>query len=398
MIPFRKRFFRRPPSACLVALSLTCLPFLAGKDENASLPVLPPSETQISKSIDRGCEFLRKIQNKDGSWGSARQTKGLNIFAPVPGSHRAFRLAVTALSICALIENKGDDEEYIETIRRAQDHLLENLPNLRRATPMAIYNVWAHCYGLQALSRMHSTARESEKKQRIEEVMIQQVKMLQKYESVDGGWGYYDFNLQTKQPSGSSISFVNATGLVALKEAQERGIEIPKKLSDRAIAAIQRQRLPDHSYLYGEYLKYKPRRGINRPAGSLGRSHACNVALQLWGDETVTDQVHKICLDRLIKRNGWLDMGRKRPIPHESWAAVAGYFFYYGHLYASFCIETLKAKDQPAYKRDLATILVPLQEKDGSWWDFPFYDYHQQYGTAMALLSLRRCLPSKVVD
>ena len=124
---------------------------------------------------------------------------------------------MTALSICALIENKGDDEEYIETIRRAQDHLLENLPNLRRATPMAIYNVWAHCYGLQALSRMHITARESEKKQRIEEVMIQQVKMLQKYESVDGGWGYYDFNLQTKQPSGSSISFVNATGLVALK-------------------------------------------------------------------------------------------------------------------------------------------------------------------------------------
>ena len=206
--------------------------------------------------------------------------------------------------------------------------------------------------------------------------MTHQVKMLQRYESVDGGWGYYDFNLQTKQPSGSSISFVNATGLVALKEAQERGIEIPKRLTDRAIAATRRQKLPDHSYLYGEYLKYRPRRGINRPAGSLGRSHACNFALQLWGDETITDEVHKICLDRLIKRNGWLDMGRKRPVPHESWAAVAGYFFYYGHLYASFCIETLDAKDQPAYQKSLATILVPLQEKDGSWWDFPFYELH----------------------
>jgi hypothetical protein len=31
------------------------------------------------------------------------------------------------------------------------------------------------------------------------------------------------------------------------------------------------------------------------------------------------------------------------------------------------------------------------QEKDGSWWDFPLYDYHQQYGTAFALLSLARC-------
>ena len=382
----------------VLLLLIPGLTFLQAEDGNRSTPPPPPSENEISKSIDRGCEFLKKVQNKDGSWGSARQTKGLNIFAPVPGSHRAFRLAVTALSISALIENKRDDEKFLKTIRRAQDHLLENLPNLRRASPMAIYNVWAHSYGLQALSRMHEFTKESNRRAKIEKVMAQQVQMLQKYESVDGGWGYYDFNLQTKQPSGSSISFVNATGLVALKEAQERGAEIPKRLTDRAIAAIQRQRLPDHSYLYGEYLKYRPRRGINRPAGSLGRSHACNFALQIWGDKTITDDVHKICLDRLIKRNGWLDMGRKRPIPHESWAAVAGYFFYYGHLYASFCIETLNLKDQPAYRRALASILVPLQEKDGSWWDFPFYDYHQQYGTAMALLSLKRCLGSKTVD
>jgi hypothetical protein len=72
---------------------------------------------------------------------------------------------------------------------------------------------------------------------------------------------------------------------------------------------------------------------------------------------------------------------------------VAGYFFYYGHLYASFCVENLSPKERPNYQKSLAKILVPLQEKDGSWWDFPFYDYHQQYGTAMALLSLKRCLP-----
>ena len=379
-------------------LVLPCLSSLLGKDGNHSDLLPSISVNEVRSSIDRGCEFLKKIQNEDGSWGSARQTKGLNIFAPIPGAHRAFRLAVTGLSISALIENKSEDEKYLKTIRKAEDHLLENLPNLRRATPMALYNVWAHSYGLQALARMHKRTKESDRRQKIKGVMVQQVQMLQKYESVDGGWGYYDFNLQTKQPSGSSISFVNATGLVALKDAQDQGVEIPKRLTDRAIAAIHRQRLPDHSYLYGEYLKYKPRRGINRPAGSLGRSHACNFALQLWGDKTITDEVHKICLDRLIKRNGWLDMGRKRPVPHESWFAVAGYFFYYGHLYASFCIETLHSEDRPIYRQALASILVPLQEKDGSWWDFPFYDYHRQYGTAMALLSLKRCLESKKVD
>ena len=385
------------PSLRFAGLILVLSPFagLNGSENNSSTPSSPldVSPSGIQRSLDKGCDFLLERQNPDGSWGSARQTKGLNIFAPVPGSHRAFRLAVTALSISALLEIKNEDQNYSKCIRKAEKYLLEKLPQLRRASPMALYNVWSHSYGLQALHRMHELSSTSQRKAEIEDVMVQQIKMLQTYESIDGGWGYYDFNAQTKQPSGSSISFVNATGLVALKDAQSSGVEVPDKLVSRALSAIKRQRLPDHSYLYGEYLKYRPRSGINRPAGSLGRSHACNYALQIWGEESVTNDIHKLCLDRLIKRNGWLDVARKRPVPHESWFAVAGYFFYYGHLYAAFCVENLSPADQPMYQKSLAKILVPLQEKDGSWWDFPFYDYHQQYGTAMALLSLKRCIP-----
>ena len=362
-------------------------------NQTNSYPFSSSLKSKIEVSLNKGCDFLLKTQNGDGSWGSARKTKGLNIFAPVPGSHRAFRLAVTALSMSALLEIKSKDKNYSKCIDQGEKYLLEQLPQLRRASPMALYNVWSHAYGLQALHRMYENASSRERKKEIQGVITQQIKMLQTYESIDGGWGYYDFNAQTKQPSGSSISFVNATGLVALKDANASGVEVPEKLVSRALNAIRRQRLPDHSYLYGEYLKYRPRSGINRPAGSLGRSHACNYALQIWGDETVTDEIHKICLDRLINRNGWLDVARKRPRPHESWFAVAGYFFYYGHLYAAFCVESLSLKDKSKYQKELANILVPLQEKDGSWWDFPFYDYHQQYGTAMALLSLKRCLP-----
>ena len=38
-------------------------------------------------------------------------------------------------------------------------------------------------------------------------------------------------------------------------------------------------------------------------------------------------------LDRLFTRGGWLDIGRKRPVPHESWFQVAGYFYYFGYYY-----------------------------------------------------------------
>ena len=368
----------------IYSLLIGYISFLLSKPVSANI--------NVKKAIDKASSFLKENQNNDGSWGSPHHTKGLNIFAPVPGSHRAFRLAVSSLCLHALLENQKDNEAYHKTISKGSNYILDNLGDLRRASPMAIYNVWSHAFGIQALVSLHNSKFSEQDEDSIKKLIIQQTQMLEKYESIDGGWGYYDFNAQTKQPSGSSISFVNGTVLIALKEAVSIGIKIPSKTVSKAIQAIQRQRLPDHSYLYGEYLKYRPRRGINRPAGSLGRSHACNLALQLWGDSSITAKVHKICLDRLFERNGWLDVARKRPIPHESWFAVAGYFFYYGHLYASLCIEQLPPKERILYKKKLIQVLLPLQEKNGSWWDFPFYNYHEQYGTGMALLSLKNCL------
>ena len=50
------------------------------------------------------------------------------------------------------------------------------------------------------------------------------------------------------------MSFVTAAVLEALYEAKHAGVEVPQRLIDRAMASIRRQRKPDFSYLYGEYL------------------------------------------------------------------------------------------------------------------------------------------------
>ncbi len=357
-------------------------------------PVPPPSSAELESAIRRGVDFLLDDQNRNGSWGSATRTKGLNIYAPIPGAHQAFRAAVTALAIVALIESGDERPEVQEAIDRAQGWMLEHLGRVRRATGDAIYNVWAHGYSLQALVRLIERNEGNEEIQsQLRELVELQFDLLTRYASIDGGWGYYDFEAQTKQPAGSSISFTNAAILIAMKETEQIGTAPPEKVIERAIAATVRQRLPDFSYLYGEYLKWQPRRGINRPGGSLGRSQACNFALRVWGDEAVTNEVVAAWLDRLFARNGWLDIGRKRPIPHESWMQVAGYFYYFGHYYGARCISLLPPEERPEYQAHMARIILPKQERDGSWWDFPFYDYHQPYGTSFAIMTLVRCRP-----
>ena len=360
-------------------------------------PITPPSETEILVAIERGVDFLLKVQIKQGAWGSAHRTKSLNIYAPVPGSHHAFRTAVTSLVLMALLESReqfdGPRREEMESaIDRGQAWLLEHADDLRRAEADAIYNVWGHSYAIQAIVQLHKRAAgDQELRDELIELLKYQVDRLRRYQSINGGWGYYDMDFHTQRPGSSSISFTTATALIALKEAETLGVKFPEKRTKEAIASIERQRFPDFAYAYGEYLKMKPRYGINRPAGSVGRSQACNLALRMYGDKEVTDEVLKTWLNRLFARNGWLSIGRKYPVPHESFFSVAGYFYYYGHYYAALCIDQLPKAERPYFQDHLAHILLPLQEKDGSWWDYPLYNYHQQYGTAMAISALVRC-------
>jgi len=364
-------------------------------------PITPPEPAKISEAIERGVKFLLADQRPDGSWGSAENTKGLNIYAPPPGAHNAFHAAVTSLAIMALIDAEPTLPEakrpaVAKAIDRGAAWLDEHIGKLRRATPDALYNVWGHAYSIQALVKLHKRADgDPERQAKLKELAAAQADLLARYSFVGGGWSYYDFIAGTQTPGDAAFSFTTATALIALKEAESIGVEFPERLTKKAIASILRQQKPDFSYAYGEYLRLSPMHLINRPGGSLGRSQACNLALRLYGDKEISDEVLKVWLDRLYARNGWLSVGRKRPIPHESFFHVAGYFYYYGHWYAAQCIDELPQKERPYFQDHLAHILLPLQERDGSWWDYPFYNYHQQYGTAMAVMSLVRCQKSE---
>jgi hypothetical protein len=266
-------------------------------------PVVPPTPEELKATIERGVDFLLGAQRKSGAWGGPQKTKELNIWAPGAASHLAFRTATTSLAVTALCESRemfdGERREKIESaIDRGQLWLLHNAPKLTRAEPdayvaamgHALYNVWGHAYSIDAIDALYRRAEGNEKLQEeLKALLKTQVHRLVGCTYVNGGWGYYDSETRSMTPGDSPNSFTTATALVSLKKAAKLGVDYPENLTKKALDSIHRQRYPDFSYAYGEYLRMMPRLDINRPGGSLGRSQACNLALRMYGDKAVTD-------------------------------------------------------------------------------------------------------------
>ncbi len=357
----------------------------------------PVSSGELESTIEKGVKHLLQTQRKDGAWGGPQWTGGVDN-DPVPGSFRSFDIAVTAMCLEALL-GVTESEEIRAANEKAYRFLIAKTNQIKRAGAGDLPHIWAHCYCIQTFSRMLGLTSDDARRQELIEAIRHHMARLNRWQSIHGGWFYYGSGMS--KPVNPSCSFVNAAVLVALHRARVAGIDCDPKMLQRALRATKMMRKPDSSYLYTARLPSDMQsafREINRPAGSLGRSQACNIALRFWEYEKITDDVIEVWLDRLVSRHGWLDMGRKTQIPHESHAQVAGYFYYFGVYYGTVNIEALPEPIQPFYQHHLARLIIDRQENDGSWFDYPLYSYHKPYGTAFALLGLQRCRTNPAVD
>lgn len=376
--------------SCVFIAALGSFAFAA--EPPVAVPEITPAA--IDASIRRGVDFLVGKQNTDGSWGGPTRTKGLNIYAPLPGAHHAFRAGASGLALSGLIDAADPRPEVAATIEKAAAWTSENLPKLRRADQTTTYNSWGHAYGLRAITRLYQRETDAAKETEWARLAQEQIDLANRYEDVNGGWGYLDVfdDVTTQKPSGLPTSFTTATVLLAMAEARDAmGVKLDEKNIKRSLVSINMQRTPDFSYTYSFPHRMHPRSDINRPAGSLARSQACNACLRVFADPAVTDEVLTTWADRFLDREGFLSNVRKRPVPHEGAFRIAGYFYYYGIYYFTESVRLLPEETHAAYAKRLAAILIGHQEKNGSWWDYPLYDYHEPYGTGYALMALAWC-------
>jgi len=378
------------------ALVVVCA--VVARAQTAAPAPLPTSE-QAREAISRGVAFLLADQNPDGSWGGPRNavwTFTGSVWSN-PETHRSWKVATTGLCCLALLE-AGDGEPALSTANRGIDYLLDHAA-VRRPSEWDTMNNWAYIYGVQALAAAYAHPRypASPRRERCRQVAVELMKWLAANQSLNGGWGYLEFDAPRTQPPQWATSFMTAAAVVALSDARAAGLAVEATMLRRAVRAVRRCRLPSGAYTYGVDVIPSPGRihRINSVKGSLSRIQSCNLALRLAhagerGDAEwiPTDDHVRAGLDDFFRYHRFLDMARNRPIPHETYYQNSGYFYLFGHYYAARLIAALPPQDRARYAPLLRHELLKLQAADGSLWDYDMHAYHKPYGTAFGVLAL----------
>ena len=392
-------------NAVALGLALTalaarpCEPTRARLEQEPSraFPAPESASASLEKALETGVAWLLANQNADGSFGSHHSARPIEVLASVPGSQEAFRVATTALCVMALRDADGNSPAVCEAVARALDFLLEDCA-VKRQSGLEHYNVWSfgfalQCFG-QELTRESGPEAEPLRDHELRTACARLVEKLARYQTLDGGWGYLSMTpVPTLQPSDTSMSFTTATILVGVERAKAAGISVPGELCARAVTEIRNSRLPDGAFLYGDYLRYLPRHGINERSGSACRAPACLYALDLFDDPVTPKDYERALDDLLVRFPAYQKSGVRRPIPHESWFAISGYFYLYGHHYAALVLDRLPPERRASAAKLLVEAVLYCRDPDGSWWASPRYGYHKAFGSAFALSTLAHARP-----
>ncbi len=353
-------------------------------------------KSDVKAAIRRGVAFLRSAQEKDGSFGAPRNVMFNESFATFH-TYEAWTVATTGLAAMALLEC-GEAPADFAALDRAVDFLLGHA-YVKRVSEWDTDNVWGYVYGMQGLARLLRAPRfaRDPRRARIEEVTKGLLERLDRWQTPEGGWGYYEGPV-VSIPNTWATQFTTAACVNGMLDAKAAGLPVDEKRLNKALDAVAHCRLPNGAYTYSVDTISSPEglEFIHQVKGSLGRIQVGNVALFRAGRLDL--RTVKEGLDLFFEHHRFLAVARGKPIPHESWYAVAAYFHLFGHYYAARAIELLPPEARPDYARRLAEKLLEIQEDDGAFWDFHISEYTRAYGTAFALMALQRTLPPEPAE
>jgi len=349
------------------------------------------ARTAMNKALDH----LLASQNEDGSWGSGVM-ESLQEYGFSVESFYSWKVATSALTCLALIRAPETPERQAALEKGVMWLCTTRSP--ARGNDWDNDALWGVLYGLVFCTEAYGHKRlpdETRWFHGIEEAGKRFADLLAKNQSINGGWGYYDFPDATQRPKWDT-SFCTALVLPAVRAGEMLDwVEDPGILR-RGRNYVSRCALPNGAYAYD--LRMIPRVGgesIDSVKGSLGRIQVCNWALASLGEKKITPERIREGLEAFFEYHRFLDAARMRPIPHEAYYANAGYFYLFGHYYAAEAIELLPEEEREAWHARLRPHVVRAQRQDGSAADFLTVSYDALACTAYVALALELGLPGR---
>lgn len=347
---------------------------------------MTPAQARVS--LERSLRFLVSSQNPDGSWAGSAPDSVMELgFSPE--TYYTWQLAAIELALMALMQCEETPERRASLERGMEWFCATRLP--ARGSDWDVDYMWPALYGVvcTTIAAVDPRFAGAEWQRKIEARGRAFSEMLERNQTHEGGWGYYDDPPFTQRPKWAT-SFATAVVIDALAVAEQRGWIADKGVRTRAVEYVRGCALPGGAYEYD--LNPVPRitggEHINNVKGSLGRIQICNWVLRRAQTPWVTDDKLREGLGQFFEHHRFLDVARMRPVPHEAYYANAGYFYFFGHYYCALAINELPPAEREAWHAKLRPHVAKCQYDDGSTGDFLHSGYDVLASTAYAAMAL----------
>lgn len=316
-----------------------------------------PLEREVTAELDRavakGLAALARAQNADGSWGG--NTFGRNV-------------AVTSLACLAFMAdgNVPGRGAYGEVVSKGLEFVLANCSESGLvATPSASNPMYGHGFATLFLGEAYGMTQgggETPQSDRLYRALLKAVQLIERTQNDEGGWRY-------NPVAADADASVTICQIMAMRSARNAGLDVSKKVIDRAVQYVRTLQNPDGGFRY---------QMITGPS-AWPRSAAGVASLYYAG----------IYEDKAI--DGGLAYLKANAMPGR--AENQAIHFFYGHYYAVQAMFLAGGEHWASWWPAIRSLLLKAQSTNGTWEDASAGD---EYGTAMALIILqmpKRYLP-----
>jgi tetratricopeptide (TPR) repeat protein len=311
------------------------------------------TEKDVDDITKRAVQYLLGQQRSTGCWADARYA-----FWPGPEILPNTRMAITALAAAALFEWRALDPDRIDKALEKAEKFMADDSTVNRGRNEEMY---ADCYRILYYGR-----------RKMKDPAEPLVQKLIREQKEDGYWAHEYEN-----------AFATAVVVQALFQARELGIKVPEKTIRNAASALKAQRGNSGTFAYDT--NHTP------PAAkdSSARAPLCESGLLLAGESSKKNVARAL-------EDYWKFYDRQervRKCDFHSDGELGGFFFFHAVFHSTQAAKMVDAEARDANLKKFLEEVVKLPEIDGSFIDD--HEIGKSYGTAMALLVLRNCVPAK---